>query len=148
MGKGGVMSVISRVLSPVRCPIPIPVPSVIVPCSVCCCRPPFRLLSRLVVPPSVVIIVVIARPVSSSPRPVCHRPCLHPCPWSGPHTPHPPCEQLLAAEVEGAAGLCLWPCPLYPSSSSSSSLSLLLPVSTPQAVAHGGGSGCCYAGGH
>ena len=55
------------------------------------------------------------------------------------HPPHPPCEQ-----VDRSARSCSWPC--RSCQSSSLSPSLLLPVSTPRAVAHGGGWGCCCAG--
>jgi hypothetical protein len=98
------------------------------------------------------VLVVCLAPARSMLRP---RPC--PCPGPGPCTPpiHPAssCSQRRWGVLGCGSGYsphASRPCraslphasgPIVPSS-----LSLVLPISTPRAVAHGGGSGCCCAG--
>jgi hypothetical protein len=148
------VSVVSHIPSPVHCAIPVP--CVVSPClPLSCVHGPcssFPVLTSLV-PPSF--------PLFGPCRLSC------PCAWCAPspflspswswslHPPIHPASSCLQWRwgVLGCGSGCSprasHPCcaslphasgPIIPSSS------LVLPISTPRAVAHGGGSGCCCAG--
>jgi hypothetical protein len=150
------VSVVSHIPSPVCCAIPIP-----------CVVSPHLLLSRVHGPCSSFPIPMSLVPPSFPLFGPCRLCC--PCAWCAPSL-----SLSLSLSLSWSWSWSLHP-PIHPASSCSQrrwgvlgcgsgcspraslphasgpiipSLSLVLPVSTPRAVARGGGSGCCCAGRH